>query len=369
MNKSIGLLTIHHSYNFGAMLQTFATFYLLRKINDNVEIIDYDPHTFFIERKIFLPINSLGNIARNIRSLLNFGKIKKRKTKFEHFYSSFVLSSNKVYSEDDINKLEYKLIVVGSDQTFCLYLTNDVDEMKIYFLNGVRTKKISYASSMGEKNSLLKEKDIEFIKESLIDFHSISVREAKSADIIENLISKRPKIVLDPTLLLKRNDWETLIPKNDSRKEYILFYTVLSSPWVIKYAKEASKFLKLPIIAINQKTRFEFFSGFKYDYSCGPIDFISYIKNAKCIITTSFHATAFSIIFRKDFVSLLCGEGNRLSSLLDSFGMSDRLIKEDWPDLGILKKNIDYDKVENIKNQLIDDSLTYLNNSIGIIDE
>ena len=362
----IGLMTIHHAYNFGAMLQAYATFKVINEMGHDVEFIDYDNETFAGERKIFLPCNSVGNILRNFRSLLQFKQLKERVKRYEAFYQKLNVSKSK-YNRNNINSVKgYDLVITGSDQTFSLYLTNNPADIRPFFLKDVNcSKKISYASSMGEKFYKLKQGDDIWMKECLADFRHISVREKGSADYIEKLTGKRPAVVLDPTLLRSADQWNLDSEESNYAKgDYIAFYTVLSEPWVIKYVEKFAKDTGLKVIAMHPRTRYEMRANFNYVGALGPSEFLTIIKNAKYVITTSFHATSFSIIFQKQFVSLKIGEGNRLSSLLNQLCLVKQLICENDMDFSVLLDPIDFSMPQELLNKEKLASMNYLRNSI-----
>lgn len=160
--KRIGLLTIHHSYNYGGALQAYATYYTLKKICSeyDIEFIDYENSTFINRRKIFLPISSFGNVVRNIRNLLHYSKLLARKRKFERFYSGWKKSSRHWVDHINWEDTDYDLVIVGSDQTLSLYLTGNPAEMKPFFLEGLKScPRFAFSSSMGEEIERLTESE------------------------------------------------------------------------------------------------------------------------------------------------------------------------------------------------------------------
>lgn len=362
----LGILTVHHSYNYGAILQAFATQKAVESLGHEVECIDFDNTSFINRRKIFLPFNCISNVLRNLRNLGSFRQQKSRKKAFEKFYQMMNISKAHWIDSIDYAKLKYDVILVGSDQTFSLYLTNNPDEMRSFFLPGYKGKKISYASSMGEKNQNLNERDIMWMKQCWQQFSSIGVREKFAKDFIEREMGKSVSIVLDPTLLLSSKDWSVYLSDLKLPKEkYIVFYTVLSSAKVIDFVKKIEKLTNLKVIALHPKTRFDINSGFEYKIDSGPQEFLSFIHGAEYVITTSFHATIFSIIFKKKFISILQGEGNRLKSLLESLDMRDRLVDENvTPSLSLLEKKIDYCQIQNRLDSLRRSSIEYLKSAI-----
>ncbi|MDD3416048.1 MAG: polysaccharide pyruvyl transferase family protein [Lachnospiraceae bacterium] len=363
----IGLITIHHAYNFGASLQSHATYRTLSKLGHEVEFIDYDNNTFLSERQLFLSFNNLGNILRNIRTLFQLNQLKTRIHKFETFYNKYLISPSHYINNIDWDTTRYNVILTGSDQTFNLYLTNNPQEMRPFFLENISDKKkVTYASSMGEKFFKLTNSDEQWMKEQFLKFNSLSVREKKSADFIEQLTGVRPQVVLDPTLLLSADEWnKEVIKSNYEKGEYIAFYTVLSDSWVIKYIEKLSSITRLRVVALHQRTRYELGTKFEYAGDIGPGEFLSIIKNAKYVVTTSFHATCFSIIFKKQFVSLIIGEGNRLKSLLSSVGLADRIVTSNSvKEYERVLQNIDFDNSHKMWQEEKNISMAYLENAL-----
>lgn len=362
----IGILTVHHSYNYGAVLQAFATQKLIEKLGHDVEFIDFDNTSFIQRRKVLLPFDSISNVLRNFRNLGAIRQLNARKEAFEKFYRMMKVSDAHWLNTIDFDKLKYDVVVVGSDQTFSLYLTNKPDEMRSFFLPGYKGKKICFASSMGEKNHSLTDADVEWMKRCWNEFSSLCVREQFAKDFIENQTGKTVHVVLDPTLLLKADEWAAYRSTQKLPEEkYIVFYTVLSSPRVVAYAKEIAKMTGLKVIALHSKTRFDINSGFDYRISSGPQEFLSLIQNAEYVVTTSFHATVFSILFRKQFISILQCEGNRLKHLLNSLQLQERLIDEnEAPSLTLLNKEIDYNQVHSRLDDLRQKSIDQLRKAI-----
>lgn len=364
----IGLLTIHHAYNFGAMLQAYATYKVLSDMGHDVELIDYDNENFAGERALMLPNNSFGNIFRNLRSMLHYKQLKKRAMKYEEFYKKMQVS-DQCYDSTNLGKVSgYDVVVTGSDQTFSLYLTGNKKDVEPFFQKDIKnTKKISFASSMGEKFYRLTTEDKEWMKERFNEFYALSVREESSADYIEKLAGKRPTVVLDPTLLRDEDEWiQDAVETEYVKVEYIAFYTVLSAPWVIKYVEEIAAKTGLKVIAMHPRTRFEISAKFNYVGDLGPGEFLSVIKNAKYVITTSFHASVFSIIFKKQFVSLKLGEGNRLTSLLNTLNLNKQLVSEkDELNCTLLENKIDYTDPYKSLHKEQEYSLNYLKQAIN----
>ncbi|MEG1886908.1 MAG: polysaccharide pyruvyl transferase family protein [Oscillospiraceae bacterium] len=332
--KKAGIITIHNAYNYGAVLQSVATMKVIENLGVECELIDYDAPKFADDRQLFHKPDSISNIINDIRNLVSYKRLSQRKKAFVQFMNrNYKVSDKKYYCEDDFKSedFNYDYYITGSDQTFSLHLRGDTEEMKPFFLKHAKNgKRISYASSMGEKMEEISEEEKAWLCERFRSYDSLSVREKLSVDYIERLTGSRPQLVMDPTFLMDKMQWDELSADTKYDKDdYILFYSVLSDKWVVDRVKEISKISGLKVIAPHPQNRFELATKFTRAEYCGPDEFVSLIKNAKFVVTTSFHATAFSINYNVPFITFLLGEGNRISSLLNTLGLQEQIVRED----------------------------------------
>lgn len=338
----VGILTIQNCENFGAVLQASATVRILEQLGAEAELIDYSTPDLIGANKLFNPPTSKRAIIDDVRHLLKVKKYKGRSKKFADYKSKYYkLGQNVATNPADWEKLnaEYGTIIVGSDQTFNLHLKGDPEYRKIYFLDFFNGKKLSFASSFGESGTALSPEEKEFIGASVKKFDYVSVRDEKSRRLLGELAGVDADVVLDPTLAVDRSFWENMTaPENG--EDYIFFYTVLSEPWVVEEVEKLSKKTGMKVIAAHLPNRFELGKSFERRIDCGPVEFLNYIRNARYVFTTSFHATAFSLIFGKEFWSCKIGEGNRIGSLLNQVSLSERMVSKDsfpeeYPDMKI----------------------------------
>ena len=228
MVKKIGILTFHKAHNYGAMLQAFA---LSKKLNSNynVEIINYYNKRIFNGYKVIRPFkkNILKSFKRLLHDIFYFKVDLERYKSFDNFINNKCnLSSN--YNDKDLIKgiNDYNILIAGSDQVWNKNIVGELSD--IYTLNFPTSKdckKISYAASIGQ-TSLISEYESEYKKKiSQIDY--ISVREQDAKNELEKIIDNEIKEVLDPTLLLTKDDWDEEISsiKVDD-KNYIFAYVV-----------------------------------------------------------------------------------------------------------------------------------------------
>ena len=225
-------------------------------------------------------------------------------------------------------------------------------------------KKISYAASIGQ-TSLISEYESEYKKKiSQIDY--ISVREQDAKNELEKIIDNEIKEVLDPTLLLTKDDWnEEISSIKVDDKNYIFAYVVEPDNEYIKIVNDLSEKTGLAVIHCGVRNP-GYINVIKSIYTKGPLEFISYIKNANYVVATSFHATVFSIIFNKKFFVIPHRKtGERVTNLLDKFQIKGRTFYS-YDEF----KNIDYNfetDWENV-NKLVEkeriESYRWLENAI-----
>jgi len=329
--SNLGIVTMHSSHNYGAVLQSYALQIKLRDLGYNSEIIDYTTIKEKEIKSLFLKRISINSLLHNLRTLSNYSNRKKRYSAFEDFIQYNLKLSNKTYHS--INELKnenfkYDCFVTGSDQTFNLYLGGNKEERLVYYLSFIKNiKKIAYASSFGEHLSDFTEDDINKIKQLLSQYSKISIRENSGIEFLKKHMNIDVQMVLDPTMLMTKFEWEKVLSeKTFMNGEYIFYYSVLADKWSVNQAKRLSKLTNLPIVVPHLKNRFEINTKFIRCEDSGPREFIGLIKNAKFVCTTSFHGTVFSILFNKPFSTLRIGKGSRVTTLLNKLKLGDRIV-------------------------------------------
>lgn len=347
----IGVLTFHCAHNYGAVLQCYATQEFLRSMGHDVEIINYRP-TYLIEPyKIFsirrtLSKNPIRLIRNIIKDLLVFRLRNKRWRGFERFINNHLNIGN-IVTAGEI-PTDYDVYIVGSDQIWNPKLTRGFDGVFFccfQFLKEHR-KFIAYAASMEAKD--LDEESIGFYTNNLKHFDAISVRETDLLRLLQPLSSTDIRHVLDPTLMAPVHIWDNFSSNEVIEKKYVVVYQVRTNKKTIDIANYIATQLGAEVkilvawMEINSKNMYQ---------DATPEDFVNTIRNAACVVTTSFHGTAFSVIFNRPFYTIKLNDGadSRSSSLLNSIGLSDRLISiEDLPEFTA----IDYTDV-NVKLDIL----------------
>ena len=347
---NIKILTFIRAHNYGAYLQAFALSEHLQKNDNNVEFVDYRVKKI---EDAYKPFNIKGLTIKGIaRYIRYFIPINKKYRTFNNEIKKFHLTKS-VYTTEEIERLNSctNAYITGSDQVWNKSIVGDLSDIYSLNFDSSKAKKISYAASVGDVNLIINNKDEYKNKLNNIDY--ISVREEDAKKELTKVLDRNVEVVIDPTLLLTRQDWDKYISNIDIEKQkYIFAYVVAPDEEYIKIANDLSNKTGLPIIHCGLRNP-GYKNVLKTIYTKSPFDFVAYIKNAEYVVATSFHATAFSIIYNKKFFIVPHKKtGSRVTNLLKKLDVEGRTYSsfEDF-------KNIDYDFETDWKkvNRKLDD--------------
>lgn len=366
----VDLITLHNVKNYGSALQTYASQKILQNLGYEVEVINYSRKDLLDENVLNTRIATSSIFSKNfftkfIGKIFLKNSIKKQNKVFNSFLNENINLTRKYSSYEELleNIPQADIYCTGSDQVWNSDWNKGIE--KAFFLEFVPEgkKRISYAASFG-KNQLDKS-EIDITREMLQKYDHISVREKSAKDIIENLGISNVTQVLDPTLLLDKNDWmelKTNIKYNKNR--YILVYQLnTKNPEFDNYVKNLAKVKNMPIIRISN-VLYQMFKYGDFDYCPSVNEFVTYFLNAEYIVTDSFHATAFSINFNKKFLSIFPKKfSTRLQSILELVGLEERRVV-DYNDFSLIDREIDYDKVNKIIQLEREKSINYLKKAL-----
>lgn len=351
----IGILTFPGSPSFGASLQMTALYYALKKEKVDVEIINY-MNLYMLNKKHF-STSMLQRLKSSIANLLSRQGAREFK-KFEEEITLFPKAQ--VHDVKSLKKLSsrYDFVICGSDQVWNPLVTGfDLSYLFSFLENDY--KKIAYAASFGLND--LPTECIEDYRRELKKFHRISVREERGQEIVKELVGQKCDLVIDPSMLLTRAEWERkIVPYENLPQHYIVKFIFNYNKEVEESIEELQKKTGLPILTIGGT----FFSKFKNELftgAIGPQKWLYIIKNADYVVTDSFHGAAFSIIFEKNlFVSLKSSTNSRLVTLCNNFGLNDRIVPNNS-----LNSVIDYTIVNEKMKKMREESLAFLREAIG----
>lgn len=374
-NRKVGILTFHASYNCGSMLQTYAMQTYLDKLGYDCEIIDFSTKEQKKLYSLYTKKRTLKYLIRDFIFYCHHNRIENNFKQYELFKTDvFHLSKTSAETKEDICIDEYNCIIAGSDQIWNITI-DDFDD--VYFLPWDEIKKIAYAPSFGAKNPAEYSDCIEKYIDLMNKFDYLSVREKNGQKWIRELTGRDVPVVLDPTLLIEKEDYASIVSDELSLpEEYIFFYCPSYSISINKMVKKISKKYNLPVIAFNSKPyylRGMNFDGFKLPDFEDPKAYLQLMKNAEMVITTSFHGTVFSTIYRKKFWVIknggMYGNDDRVMTLLSDLAITDRLIELPFDEEFNYMKSVDYSEYEKRLEKLKNKSQTYLKLALENCDE
>lgn len=344
----IGIFTFHRSYNNGAILQAYALEQMLNELGADTEIVD------FRNKDIEEPARLIKRKEKiNLKTLFKILYRFYRHRKINCFIREKISLSRPVKTERELFALndKYDYFITGSDQ---IWNDSHIKGNKCFFLDFVEnnSKKYAYAASIGGDINKASE-TVKLYGKYIEKYQTISLRESNIKEYFSNLYGHKVRCDLDPVLLLNSDKWKSIASPRLHKKKYIFMYLVPNSPHIRAFANNMAKMYEYAVI--DNKTSKEYF------FNCGIDNFISWIYYAEIVITNSFHGTAFSILFNKDFFVELeseIGFNYRVHQLLDAVGLENVNIASDKPVK--INSRKDYSVTNQKLNKLKDESISYL---------
>ncbi|WP_106829369.1 polysaccharide pyruvyl transferase family protein [Parabacteroides pacaensis] len=371
----LALLTLPLHSNYGGILQAYALQTVLERMGHKVVIVNLPIRKE--SRKIVFSTylkRFVGKYFLFRQKPLRAWPTKNERNIINQFTNQFIKCNlaiieckNISYLYDLTMKQKFDGYVVGSDQIWRLGYTPDIFTYFLDFLESVPLRKIAYAASFGIDNWELTEQQTLKCEKLIQKFHAISVREDSGVALCKKYLKSNATHVLDPTLLLRKEDYISLLPfkcKKISRPElmvYILDKNEFNKDIVAKIAKRRN----LLINSVSAEAKF-WNVGKAHLEKCivPPLEkWIEGFIKADFVITDSFHGTVFAILFHKPFLSIINSTrgSTRFISLLKLLQLEDRIIKpSDKLDIQNIDCFIDYDKVETLLLKAKESSLHFL---------
>lgn len=347
----IGIVTYVKCDNYGAELQAFALQWKLNKMGYDAEVINLEKRDIDMKRNPEVirgaikqrfkkdGIKAVFSVASKVKEVCSRivyeRKFKKEMANkhllFEKFFKDKVRHSSKYYTLDEIAEVEdlpYDVYIAGSDQIWNYIHTDRLDVYFLMFANRYHAKKISYAASVSIYD--IPEKWQSLYKTYFENIDILSVRELHGADLVKKYSSKTAEVVLDPTFLLSRGEWEKEVSKEifvDG--DYLLIYTLSGSSHIRRMAQNIAKKQNLKVVNIKSNYVPEPDDGTVHFYEIGPSEWVGLWAKAKYVVTDSFHGTAFSINFNIPFTTLVNPTSmmnSRVLSILKITGLESRIV-------------------------------------------
>ena len=359
--KKVGIITFHRSYNYGSALQAYALQTYIETLGFHVKIIDFILKGDFEQYRLFR--TSL--YKKQLRSLgadiLFFPYHLKRKINFEAFVKKQMhLTKNRYFSNNELVPLnsEFDIFVCGSDQIWNIDCTHGVEPA--YFLAFVDDEKtkIAYAPSLAHIRFETDHKDD--LKKLLDRFDVISVREESTVPYLQSIVPQKIEAALDPTLLLNVSEYLKMINVKACESKYIFVYMLETSAELIQYCEKLKKKTGYQLYYLTSKVNSGFGDG-KNLFGISPEEFLRYIYQAQYVVTNSFHATVFSVLFNKKFCTYTTAKSSsRMVDVLEKLNIQDRIYNTGLN----IDKPINYKAVESDLEKLRYKSSIFLKNAL-----
>lgn len=337
----VGIITLYNNNtNYGGIAQTYALQRYIEKLGYDCKIINYRRTTDTIFGAPSVSRTFLTKIKDKILWLTENGLTQRNKVAFmqrntamDCFRENHIFHT-KEYTDETISGCveDFDVFISGSDQIWKPQVIRGPFVLDFVPQNKA---KISYASSISQNE--LSEEYGKFMRKYLYFYRFISVREKEAQEYLQHLLKRKVSWVVDPVLLLSKEEWDCIASARKIKGKYILGYFLGDSVWERREAQKYSKQKHLQLVTMpNLKGRWRF-EDYRFGdiqiYDAGVEEFLSLIKNAEYIITDSFHAVVFSYIFQKEFFVFPRVDKNtnenmntRISSFLELIDEPERLI-------------------------------------------
>ena len=350
--KKVGIMSMQRIANYGSFLQAYALKQLIEELGHKVEFVDYHVGAPVITENA----DSKNKVVRKIEKGLETFRYRAplaHKLSFIRYKQSFAQKYMPLLGITD--EMNYNptvdCLVIGSDEVFnCIQKNSNVGySPELFGKNNHAKKLITYAASFGN-TTLEKYQKAGEVGSLLKEFDAISVRDANSGSIVEQLTGEKTVYNLDPVLTYDYMNCCDRIPQIEATEKYLILYAYAGrisneeADWIAEYAKK--KNLKVYAIGGIQKCADRF-------VDCSPFEVLGYFRNSEEVITDTFHGSIFSVITHRPFTTLIrksvgnsYGNEEKLSDLLNRLGLTERMTTKIEDTENINEKAIDYAKVD-----------------------
>lgn len=352
---------IHCNFtNYGSALQSWSLCRMIGKLGYNAILIDYCPDCLK-DKDPLNPMKNMWDTDEESRRMceLSLPAIRVNYEKFEKFYTEKFNRSKKVYTRENFGEIvedeNIDGFVCGSDTIFC------VDEFGLddgYYANYPVMRNgysVAYAASFGDSH--FNEETYKILKHHLANFKALGIRENWMIPYIKENSSTPVQHVLDPTLLMTRDDLETIaVPERLEKQKYLLLYARRYNKHMFDYAEEIAakngwKIIDISLRATNADKHRMF-------YEAGVEEFLSLVRHAEYLVTNSFHGMIMGVHYRRPFVVFSREQCDiKIDEVLDLMGLADRKLIDGTENVS---DTIDYDTVHVRIDKARKSSLAFL---------
>lgn len=370
-------LTWTSFYNYGTCLQAYALQHYIESLGYENRIID-DSSIVFAGTKLDKSQTVDGQWKRRWRkagqslhaNYRTFYRCQRLLCRGVDEFKANTLKIDRDTAFVQKDEKDYDVYICGSDQIWVPSGFNN-PKWTFYYAAFTNKKKISYAPSIG--GYLIPDEWKDKFAELISSFSAISVREEAGRAALQKLTFQKVELVVDPTLLLSKQEWEDVLPRTIRKKEkYVLGYILTPNNTYYRIAREYAREhgMKFYLFLLNFQ---DYGQADKY-VSGGPFDFLEYVRNADVVFTDSFHGTIFSTIFEQPFYTFKrfaddspINQNSRIDTLLKMMGTEERLVDGKSP-FALTNDALNFSEMKRRLAPLIADSKKFLQDNLSIIE-
>lgn len=360
--------------NYGAALHSFAFQQYLMQQGQNSTIIDYESiSNKHIKWPFLFPYNRITNIHSFIKHVLQWGlggaNNYNKYIKFKSFFKKHCICTKKCYTKKDLIALseleeQYDIFVCESDVIWKTYGASGFNDVFLLNIPCAKGKvKVAYSPSLGSKP--FTPEQVNIFKTAVSDFSAISVREKQGAEYLSKILEKKVEWVLDPTLLLKADDYGKIL-REPKETGYLLVYNCMTDDtFMWKTAEKLGKEKGLKVIEISNFYHNKFRCNHSVFTNVGVEEWLGYFKNADYILCNAFHGLCFSVIFHKQFLIFERDASDyRMKNISTALGIEDHLIPWNNKKIPNTIVDIDYKNVDEKLYELRQKSYNFISENI-----
>lgn len=356
----IGIVTQPLHNNYGGLLQNYALQQVLKRLGHEPKTIDFVVRTSFTRYLLSTCKQLLIAILKCRRPKLKpyVAVPTFRKPIMADFVNNHIDRTKIVhsYTEDILKEERFDAVITGSDQVWRPMYNKYIEDMYLKFVPN-NIKKIAYAASFGVDTWEYTPKQTKRCAKHAKRLAAISVRENTGVALCKDYLGVNATSVLDPTLLAGAEAYKPLIKNKTEEQDYLFAYILDITPEKQAYVEGMAKSKGLKTIIKSADK----------DASLSVEDWLSMIANSSFVITDSFHGTVFSILFHREFYSIvnIARGGTRFASLLCPLGLDHRMV--DMSQLQLTKSShIDWENVDNLLEKQREQSISFLNKGLQL---
>ena len=376
----IGILTLPLHTNYGGILQAYALQTVLERMGHEVCLIEKSPYLRLPAWKA--PLVYGKRVLKNMIGCpcpIFYEQQVNRKIRYENpiirqntdkFINKYI--KRRIFNDfSEIKEKDFDAIVVGSDQVwrpryFCGLTHSRIENAYLQFSKGWDIKRVAYSASFGTDDWEYNPDQTKICRKLVKCFDAISVREKSACNLCRSNFDIEVELVLDPTMLLSANEYIRIFEKSSVTRSpgTLLSYVLDESPEIIGLIEDFAKSNGLKSFRVNSKV--EDVTASLVDRIQPPVEqWLRGFYDAEFVITDSFHACVFSIIFNKPFIAIgNQGRGlSRFSSLLEEYGLCDRLLVNPKQTLKNID-NINWQRINSLLEEKIKFAFTFLNENL-----